>query len=279
MKKLTLTLLTSLFLIAGCAQKPLNIDPTTNSEALQVARAAGLFQVRDQEIPQKDFNRLADSSTYNAAWATTMYFNPAPGFSSGSSLLLLLPTLLGPERPADGYKHLIAWMPQDIAKDTNEAQIKMDAILLEALEQTAKELGYSDYLTDSGVINNRHITVLNLRDEDSLCRSEENFYCGFSNRLQAPKPKATPDFLKALNSQSSYFFPLTKYDSINFLDRSKDLPILDQLKALQIYSKQLPEWAYLYVAPKAVHNEKGELLEYPFILHQGKTLLFVKPEK
>lgn len=278
MKKITLSLLASLFLTAGCAKTALNINPSTNSEALQIARAAGLHQIQDQEIPQAEFNRLADSTAYNAAWATTMYFNPAPGFSSGSSLALALPSLfLNPARPVDGYKHIIAWMPQELAKDPNEAQAKMDAILIEALEKTAKQFDYADYRTHNLVYKNRKITVLDFEDEESVCRPEKNFYCSFANRLLKPKIRPTPDFLKATHSQSSYFFPLEKYDDIHFLSRNEDLPQLDQLKILQTYSEQLPEWVYLYLAPKSVHNEKGELLNYPFILHKGKTLLFVKP--
>lgn len=279
MKKLTLSLLALLALTAGCAKTTLNIDPSSNSQALQVARAANLSQVRDQKIPQEDFNRLADSTLYNAAWATTMYFNPAPGFSSGSSLALALPSLfLTPARPVDGYKHIIAWMPQELAKDANEAQAKMDATLIEALEKTAKQFDYADYRTDNLVYKNRKITVLYFEDEESVCRAEKNFYCSFANRLLKPEIRPTPNFLKATHSQSSYFFPLEKYDDLHFLSRNEDLPQLDQLKMLQVYSEQLPEWVYLYLAPKSVHNEKGELLQYPFILHQGKTLLFVKPE-
>ncbi|HFU9958896.1 TPA: hypothetical protein ACH7R7_002541 [Escherichia coli] len=43
-------------------------------------------------------------------------------------------------------------------------------------------------------------------------------------------------------------------------------------------SKQLPAWAYLYLAPKSVELDNGEKVAFPYLLDQGKAELFVYPE-
>lgn len=278
MKKLTTALLASLTLLTGCATSTLNIDPSTNSQALQVARAATLFELRDQEIPQTEFNRLADSTVYNAAWATTMYFNPAKGFSSGSSLALVLPALLFDGKPADSFNHVLAWMPQELAANQKEAQKKMDEILLDALEKTALELGHSNYITEQVKLGSRNITLLAIEDESLNCTLEKGFFCGLGNRLNEPRLSSAPQVLQKYSQQPAYFFPLRKDHTLLFHKRNENLPKQDQLEFLTSYSQNLPDWVYLYIAPKTIHNAQGEQVEYPFMLHQGKVLLFLKPE-
>lgn len=112
--------------------------------------------------------------------------------------------------------------------------------------------------------------MINLRDTESQCRSEKDFYCSFSNRLLKPKAQATPDFLKATHSQSSYFSPLKKYDSLNFLNRDKNLPVMDQLKVIQTYSEQLPDWVYLYLGQDCAQR-KRRAIGVPFHFVQRKN--------
>lgn len=279
MKKIIATSIATLALLTGCATHTVNIDPKKNSEALQVARAATMWELRDQEIPQTEFDRLADSTAYNAAWATTMYFNPAMGFSSGSSLALALPGLLLSNKPKDSFSHVLAWMPKELAENSKEAQEKMDEILLDALIKTVADLGHKDYITEKLRSRGRNITVISIDDERLNCAIEKGFLCGLANRLNDPELRIAPHVLKKYSDQPVYFFPLKKTSSIVFLDRNADLPKQDQLEIITTYSKHLPDWIYLYIAPKTIYNSEGEQIAYPFMLHQGKTLLFVKPER
>jgi hypothetical protein len=43
-------------------------------------------------------------------------------------------------------------------------------------------------------------------------------------------------------------------------------------------SKQLPDWAYLYLAPKSVELENGDKVAFPYLLGQGKPEFFAYPE-
>lgn len=278
MKKITLSLLASLFLTAGCAKTALNINPSTNSEALQIARAAGLHQIRDQEIPQAEFNRLADSTAYNAAWAATMYFNPAPGFSSGASLALALPSLLFKNDPADSFNHVLAWMPKDLAENPKDALEKTNDILIKALEELAIQTGFTNHKTQYFKSRGRHITYVDIIDEQLQCSLNKGEFCSLTNRINMPRSAVSPKVLTKYSDQPSYFFPLRKDHTLMFVARDENLPKLDQLEMLQTYSSLLPDWIYLYIAPNTIHNATGEKLKYPFMLHQGKTLLFVKPE-
>lgn len=279
MKKIIATSIAALALLAGCSTVTNNIDPKTNSEALQVARAATLFEVRDQEIPQTEFDRLADNTAYNAAWATTMYFNPAMGFSSGSSLALALPALLLNNKPKDSFNHVLAWMPKELADNPENAVDKMNGILLEALEKTATYFDQSNYTTGDFKSRGRHITYIDIEDESLECSLQEGFFCSLVNRINTPRLTISPNVLQKQGEQPVYFFPLRKDHTLMFVERREELKKQDQLEIITTYSKNLPDWVYLYIAPKTIHNTKGELLEYPFILHQGKTLLFVKPQK
>lgn len=279
MKKIIATSIAILGLLTGCATHTVNIDPKTNSEALQVARAATMWELRDQAIPQTEFDRLADSTAYNAAWATTMYFNPAMGFSSGSSLALALPSLLLNNKPKDSFNHVLAWMPEELAENPKEAIDKMNEILLDALVKTFTDLGHSSYKTNDFKSRGRNITYLAIKDEILNCSLQEGYFCSLANRINTPRLTPAPNVLQKYAEQPAYFFPLRKDHTLMFLKRNDDLPKLDQLKIITTYSKHLPDWVYLYIAPKTIHNTNGEQLEYPFILHQGKTLLFVKPEE
>ena len=276
MKKLTATFLASLALLSGCATSTLNIDPTTNSTALQIARAANLKQVDDKKIPKAEFDRLVDSPIYNAAWSSAMYFNPAMGFSSGSSLALALPALLFSNKPADSYSQILAWMPQELAENPNEALKKMDSIFLEAMTQTFDDLGHPKRLTRSLKSMSRSVTFISIEDEKLKCdpKNAESL-CMLYNRIYPPKLVSSP--LLVGDGAPSYFFPLPQNNTIGF-DVREDYKPFDELEVLTTYSKYLPTWAYLYVAPKTISDIHGDLIQYPFILHQGKTLLFLKPE-
>ena len=45
---------------------------------------------------------------------------------------------------------------------------------------------------------------------------------------------------------------------------------------MALISKYLPEWTFIYVAPKDLLDDDGEPIEYPYILNQGQTHYFVK---
>ena len=47
-------------------------------------------------------------------------------------------------------------------------------------------------------------------------------------------------------------------------------------KVMALFSKHLPEWAYIYVAPKDTLDDNGEPINYPYVLNQGHAHLFVK---
>lgn len=279
MKKIITTSIATLALLTGCATHTVNIDPKTNSEALQVARAATMWELRDQAIPQTEFDRLADSTAYNAAWATTMYFNPAAGFSSGSSLALGLTGLLLSNKPKDSFNHVLAWMPKELAEHPNEAIDKMNEILLEALEKTATDFGQLNYKTGNFKSRGRYITYIDIENESLDCSPQEGYFCSLVNRINTPRLTPAPNVLQKYAEQPAYFFPLRKDHTLMFVKRNDDLPKQDQLEIITTYSKHLPDWIYLYIAPKTIYNSEGEQIAYPFMLHQGKTLLFVKPEK
>lgn len=276
MKQLSKTLLASLgmMILTGCATtapEPQPYDPT-KSRALNLAYAAGLDRLTDQEIPKEQGQHITDSLAYNALWAHTNFVSPAPDFSSfGAGALSVAGWLFAPKEK-EARNSLVAWMPRTMARTPEEAELKMDKIVKEAIEKgladlnlevkkRALSISYSKYIFDKDVFE---------CFKGWLVKE-----CSVESIIYTPISGIAPASISGKNYSAFFFDPrATLYSKIEIIQFSNKVPEKAIYAAI---SKHLPEWAMLYLAPKEVKQEDGSRLPFPYILQQGKAELFIKP--
>jgi hypothetical protein len=97
-------------------------------------------------------------------------------------------------------------------------------------------------------------------------------------KIIAPRTGTAPNFVSGAQG-AAYAFTSgheTQYNYVNVGNGAASHAPQQAIYAA--ISKQLPAWAYLYLAPKAVKLENGDKVAFPYLLEQGKPELFVYPQ-
>jgi hypothetical protein len=94
-----------------------------------------------------------------------------------------------------------------------------------------------------------------------------------------PHKSKAPDFISQKNEDAWRFGASAKYDYNRIhLDIDKKLGVpTDEI--YQQISKNLPSWAYLYVAPRRIKTDGKADYTFPYILNKGELNLFVTENK
>ena len=288
--KLTTGLL-CLATLSGCLStapsKPMERDPN-NSLALDIAIAGRLgSHLRDAEVPEKAYRKMS-SGIIDTAYVAQGFFNPLVGMSSGMNGFGNLLIILTEDQTVNEKRHqLLAWMPKELAKDSDQATELMHSMLRNAALKSLNELGYSEvkgqsaYNYSSWVGKTTETIYINGKD----C-SPKNTVCKLVIYVSEPGEDIPPNFVSTAsvdtwqwrnrNGAEMYFFKSINQETQYFIN---------ELKFYNEAIRDLPKWVYYYVSP-GMHQPgstwtpdmKLPVYKYPFILNQGKMHLFIKPQ-
>jgi len=251
---------------------------SNQSYAMQIAKAGkineGLHDMREDKLNQLikvDEGTPIISGTLAAGYATGIFDAPGGLSNIGTSLVFAWDALLRDRTKDSQYTQILAWMPQEMAKDKKQAAIKLNEYLANALLKAAPENYELTGPENAKALwgwekdENKYIKILGPECKGVCFASFRslNFEPG-----SLPKSKKMPKFI---GSGKSWFWGnrVQKLRISEFKD-SKEYPLKDfNYSFYQRISENLPEWAFVYVAP-------DKYKPIPAIFHQGKMFLFVK---
>jgi len=278
------TILTGLLLLTlgGCASGPVAprttvIDPPppydpTLSRAMNIVIAGGLVSrpggpiLNDVPAVPLDAGRGGRSGTRTATdlgYAAVNVLNPPPGVrwqaaGAMSALSLLIPPDVVPGQADD----ILLWIPTSVGASSAEAVAKAGAILRRAYLDTIGR-GYKATATHDG--------RLWLEGPDcppQTCR----FHVGAGHPASLPLPVVkAPAFLRQYDTVYGKIgggFQAGTGSALKFNQVRLDNPSLAEITA---FSQALPDWAFIYLAPKSGRNS------VPLVLNQGEQEWFVTP--
>ena len=284
--------------LVGCASAPKVYESTFQenprySRAMNVLMAAGYVDdpakspIRD--APQAKVAQAAKSGGLgglDVAYAVSSALAPPPGIGFGFGLGMGVVSLLAPS-PVEPLSRsmVIAWMPRSEASDPNQATAKLQAQLKQALEEAIRERLPAPFTVGppipkhparfaiaGGPCNEKgHQCVLQAAVHSASQRQAWRQGCSGGGSAWTWHPIGRPSEVMAAT-----FWPSVTVSG----DWTK--PHRDWLPDLAIYqdwSKRLPEWVFIYLAPTtpiSLGNGQG-FLKFPVVLNKGEALYFVSP--
>lgn len=283
MKKLTLgLLLSSVFLMAGCQTTFKTTYNENDSHALNLANVAGITGVKDAEVPKDSVSKM-NNTVIDGALSGTVGFLSANTINLTDwtgGVLGFMSAVFQPEHPSQRTA-IFAFMPSDMAKDKNEAAQKMTDIMYSSVENTFKELSAEG----SQIVYNPHVknalgflygggNAINC--PSPLIEYEGVQYCVGSIVIQQPTTLIFEDnnWLKA--QPNVWYFSAARGHKFNSIKINTKGHKVQTARLMALFSKHMPEWAYIYVAPKDTLDDNGDPINYPYVLNQGQAHLFVK---
>lgn len=264
----------ALLSVPGCASTP--SASSSQSKALQIARAAGYKQIRD--VRNEDFESairerpdVTTSNVLTTVGVGTQFFSQQTGWSLGAetgalSVLTILSAL--PVHVPERETRIIAWMPASAASSGDEASELFEKAVVNAFASTLP--GYDvtvdqRFFTGSGSGTKRYLKIVGPN-----CAPCET-YSGFLATPGTPKVKKAP---AQFGGGEAYVWGASTRASGQFEGfpmTAAHLNVEERMDVLTKVSAALPRWAYLYVAP----DER--LTGFPLILHQGRPMFFTEP--
>lgn len=241
-KTLITTVALAVATLSGCASTSSNYEPsaykTNHSRAYNIAEAGGLI--------------------------TGIYMSPQLGMTDWQGGLVNLANwAIGPKQHG-ARNSLVAWMPANEADSPASAQAKFLSHVKVSIESALTDLGANFTLLYD---KDGRLTYQFYKNEWGCPtwvngQSKVADMCSVKVKIVEPRIGAAPDFVSGVQG-TAYAFT------------SGHAP---QQAIYAAISKQLPAWAYLYLAPKSVELDNGEKVAFPYLLDQGKAELFVYPE-
>ena len=170
-------------------------------------------------------------------------------------------------------------MPYELSPgDPEGAVVKVLAdLLFDAGMRAAREMGF----TPVGVQDDdRKNNVVSFRDVQGIdsCQNKEVYATCLVN-FAVRKPvyiNGTPDFI-SYKQQAWFFDPNDEYLN-SFFAFPRHNKGINELEYLIITSRFLPEWIFLYLAPKQVWVNTDDKIRIPMVINQGRVNYFVKPD-
>ena len=288
LKKLTLgLLLSSVFLMTGCQTTFKTTYNDNDSHALNLANAAGITGVKDAEVPKDSVSKM-NNTVLDGALSGTV------GFLSANTINLtdwtggalgFMSAVFQPDHPSQRTA-IFAFMPSDMAKDKNEAVQKMINIMKDTFQNSFDELGADDvtitYRPD--IIKNALAfaygggNAINcpLGDDPDNPEKERVPMCRGSVVVQKPNQLLIEENKWLTNEPSVWYFSASKGHFYNKIEINARGYKAQTARLMALFSKHMPEWAYIYVAPKDTLDDNGDPINYPYVLNQGQAHLFVK---
>lgn len=247
-------------IVSGCSSAPVLNEH--HSFAWNVAMASGgLKSLRDTKIPKEQQGKFIDSGVADIAWLSASYTNPLGGFSGGASLgLNAAAWLFSPTDPAKESR-VLAWLPKNLVGAADAKQVLGDA-LSNAYMATAKEFQFEAIKVGSGA-------------EGFVAMSTNAVTRKIVVNLSAPDEVITPAFI---GEGASYLFTTNSYHEKQSVFKMSKFDGISESKFLMAYSKNLPSWIFLYIAPSKLKDDTGNEIKIPMMLNQGKAHFFVVPQ-
>lgn len=273
--------------MAGCQSTMHYKYDENDSRALNYAKVGNISGVYDAELPKDTVDKINSGVLSGALHGTVGYLTASTiNLTDATGLILgFLSGITEAKNPAERTA-LFALMPSDLAEDRSDAAKKMTLIMEKSITNALNELGPETYeLAHNPYIKNSLFFLygsggaLNCPyyDKDKiLAKNEKGTSCSGAVNLQKPLFINVTESEWLTTEPSVYFFSAGKGHLYNriVLDPKGNKAQTGKLMAL--LSKHLPEWAYIYVAPKDLLDDDGEQIEYPYILNQGQAHYFVK---
>ncbi|PPC77821.1 hypothetical protein C4K68_08550 [Pokkaliibacter plantistimulans] len=279
MKKALLTTVTLTAALSGCASTGSYEYKTNHSRAYNIAEAGGLVTgIQDASVPRDTLERLTDTKTFGAAYVLSGYMSPKLGMTDWQGGLINLANwAIGPKQHGS-RNSLIAWMPEEEASSTTDAQAKLLSHVKVSIEESLSSLG-ADYalLYEKGGDFTYHFYKQEWKCpkwKDGISKISD--MCSIRVRVIEPRKSSSPAFLSP--AKTSYAFTsggATQYNRINISNGSNSV-VPQQIIYAEI-SKKLPTWVYLYLSPNSVQMEDGNKVNIPYLLEAGKPELFIYP--
>jgi len=292
--------------VSGCASTNNVKRDKTKSLALQIMQAAG----RDKGLKDIEHSMLKEPLRHksptdifalvDAAGTYTNVFTPPPGFSVGSATAIGLLGFFLSGRTQEGFiTQLLVWMPASMAKDEEEAKLKMSKILedaaIKALPEgyTTKEFVWEDQATLGSLSPQRIIKV-----DGPMCANWSCYIWGdipsdtHSNWKGKMEESIAPEYVSnteikafryARRGQIGFNSIVKEYDEIGGTGGHWHKIIPGGVEGFSHkdwyvrISENLPSWAYYYFAPNLKNPDDG-ITKIPVIFNSGKPLLFIKPD-
>lgn len=289
----------------------------SQSLALNAARSVGLEGLKDRKAPAGGVGTLTQSAEFDAVYVGSAFSTGMVGLTSLQSGVFALLDVATKDGPNSTRSAVFGWMPQshmgDIEPTLGNTSTAFLKAIDEALIKTLEQKGY-DYTAVEAVPGLRPLPQFYagyyIHDESIGCPSRENIFRSEWHYLGEHKPKQTSMCVVRVNLQSMKEKSLKRLDQprpspkdmriaghsdamsyalytslssktgdMNVINvtRGKDSTLAENELYMDI-SRNLPDWLFLYLAPKKVHNAAGEPIPFPYVLNKGEPHFFVRPE-
>jgi hypothetical protein len=272
----TLLFVLMLTLIAAVAQGTEN--KKQESEALQVAKAAGFKHIRDTTANELQAAAIKSNTPMSSATMAAMgagtatgILNPTPGLSRGldSGLSLVGAFLLSlPVAYPELSPRLLIWMPTGLAPTPEAARS-----LLQEKWVAAVAASLPDHKVELREREPRHSMDLKtyLAVEGPAC-GDCRLFSMVTGDSDIPQVKKAPGFLGSYDSYAWITLGIRGNGNFSgFPWTASAMTPEDREKFFLRLSGNLPPWVYIYLPPDA------RVAPYPQMFHQGQRLLFVEP--
>ena len=262
--------------IAGCtsqqerdarAVRPLPVSPNVQP-GMQVLMAAGLTA--------GGFDHAA-----NAIWATGNAIDPPPGIGTGLAVgMSALGLLMEPSDPLYSGQ-VIAWIPRKPGETAGAARARWNAMVEKALRAAVAETLPENLRVvppPKQVVNPGRLRIVG-GNCDTL-----KIVCGYkAHAYSDPLPGTAPKFLgggsvwvwpnrirEGKGASAAWLNP-SAVDQREWLARYQ--PWLPDVQIYRELSKRLPDWAYVYLAPRVTSLGPGKgFIQKPLMFHRGEEV-------
>ena len=284
-----MTLLTPI-LLAGCIAGFNKPYENQWSKAKNLATAAGMgAKLYDQELPDTAYDKDGNLLDHQL----NSIYHPAYGSIDGLTAVIINP--YGPFEnfywgwTIPGVSHhsqhrLFAWMPLQMATDSQNARVIMENMMARASLDILADLNYQTREVENPFIHQGlQFKQWYLEHPENNCSLEE-MNCVLSLYIPEPQgPYKAPRFAyHNIAAEKSWFFSAGN-DSVFPRLILAEGDGTKGVSANQFYQKlsvRMPGWAYFYIAPnEAGIGEDNRTVPYPYVLEKGKPLLFIRPIK
>ncbi|MFA5702627.1 MAG: hypothetical protein WC982_03820 [Advenella sp.] len=273
--------------LAGCASTPSSYTYNNQkSMALNLANAGGIRTgISDTDMPKDSTGTLATSIPYGVAFTASGFASPALGFTSfGGGAMSLLSFLTTPKAQS-ARNSIMAFMPDDFAVSDEDARKKLFDMYYQNAGIVIKSLGGEPHIfpDEEMIKHTKNLTFRRalIQNPDWNCpiysaNIPKESKCWLLIDIKKPILLNYPNFVTSNPKYYRFGAESSDYNQIKFeKPTNAKIPEYEILSAL---SKSLPDWTYMYIAPKQVSNQSGDKMNFPFILRTGNTELFLSPE-
>lgn len=271
----------------GCSFTPTYYEQ--NSFAKNATNMGGSLSIKDRPAPEGGVNNFTQTVGFERLYIASGF---AQGLVTGGLNLL---NVAIDDGPRESRSSVFGWMPLSYADSREDAHRQLVAHVKQAIVRTLEhsDVEYTEIKSrDTGFVG------YYIHDESVGCPSTveqqkwhtDNIYyinsiknpdaCFVRATIHTPRIDPTPSAIVAKHTEKeSYQLPVG--NKSNFSTIQVASPQKSDLKENLLYtqiSKNLPEWMYLYLAPKTVSLGQNGKIDFPYILNQGEASFFVHPE-